>query len=180
MQFEPLNIADIILFTPNIHKDHRGFFLETFRVSSFSEHGIGGPFVQDNYSGSEKGVLRGLHYQLNHTQGKLISATVGSIFDVAVDVRKSSATFGQWAGAVLDAERKQQLWVPPGFAHGYYVLSDWAEISYKCTDYYDAASERTLLWNDAAIGVQWPLDGEPVLSEKDKKGVPLGDAEVFA
>ena len=179
MEFNPLNIADVVLFTPKIHKDHRGFFLETYRASAFIENGIAGPFVQDNYSGSGKGVLRGLHYQIQHTQGKLISVTAGKIFDVAVDLRKSSATFGQSAGVILDSERKQQLWVPPGFAHGYYVISDWAEITYKCTDYYEPASERTLLWNDPAIGIAWPLDGEPVLSEKDIRGVPLGDAEVF-
>lgn len=181
MEFLHLKIDDVILITPKVFGDDRGFFLETFREDLFSENGIQYQFVQENHSGSHQGVLRGLHYQMRHTQGKIVRALRGEIFDVAVDIRKSSATFGRWAGAFLSDQNKQQLWIPPGFAHGFYTLSDWAEIAYKATDYYDPASERTILWNDPDINVDWPfpLGDFPVVSEKDKIGKSFHDAEVF-
>ena len=147
----------------------------------FIDAGISQNFVQDNHSGSKKGTLRGLHYQIRQTQGKLLRVAVGEIFDVAVDVRCSSPTFGKWVGEVLSADNKRQLWVPPGFAHGFFVLSDWAELAYKATDYYSPAWERTILWNDPAIGIEWPLlsGADPILSTKDQQGKLLADADLF-
>jgi dTDP-4-dehydrorhamnose 3,5-epimerase len=181
MKFEQTEIPDVLLFTPEVFGDKRGFFLETFRSDLFSRSGIAEPFVQDNHSGSRQGILRGLHYQIRHGQGKLVRVVVGEIFDVAVDLRRGSSTFGRWVSVRLSAENKQQVWIPVGFAHGFYVLSDWAELIYKTTDYYAPEWERTLLWNDPALGIKWPLlDGRaPVLSEKDSHGKVLSEADLF-
>jgi dTDP-4-dehydrorhamnose 3,5-epimerase len=155
--------------------------METYREVEFSAAGIPGNFVQDNHSGSDQGTLRGLHYQIKQSQGKLVQVVSGEIFDVAVDLRKSSPNFGKWAGELLSAENKRQLWIPPGFAHGFYVLSDWANVIYKVTDYYAPEWDRTLLWNDPEIGIDWPLidGGEVNISTKDAKGFRLRDAETF-
>jgi dTDP-4-dehydrorhamnose 3,5-epimerase len=181
MEFISTIIPDVILIKPQVFGDERGFFLETYQVQKFAEAGITADFVQDNHSGSRQGTLRGLHYQIRQTQGKLVRVIAGEIFDVAVDIRRSSATFGQWTGARLSAENKLQIWVPPGFAHGFYVTSEWAEVVYKATDFYAPEWERSLLWNDPEIGVEWPiLEGKPpVLSGKDIKGIPLKNAELF-
>ena len=181
MKTTPLAIPDVILFEPNVFGDDRGFFFESFNQAKF-EVAIGRPvsFVQDNHSRSVKNVLRGLHYQIQQPQGKLVRVVQGEVFDVAVDIRKSSPTFGQWVGEILSAENKRQMWVPEGFAHGFVVLSDTAEFLYKTTDYYAPAHERTIVWNDPAIAIQWPIDGEPVLSAKDQQGKSLADAEHFA
>jgi len=181
MKFTPTSIPDVILIEPTVFGDQRGFFMETFQVQKFSEAGIPTEFVQDNHSGSQKGILRGLHYQLKQTQGKLVRVIDGEIFDVAVDLRRSSPTFGQWVGDYLSAENKHQLWIPPGFAHGFYVLSEWAEVLYKATDFYAPEWERTLAWDDPEIGIQWPLiDGQkPILSEKDQQGKSLKEADLF-
>jgi dTDP-4-dehydrorhamnose 3,5-epimerase len=172
MQFKPMAISDVLLIIPDVFGDERGFFMEVFQSRKFSEAGISAPFVQDNHSRSKQGVLRGLHYQIKHAQGKLVRTIIGEVFDVVVDLRKSSPTFGKWVGTHLSSDNKSQLWVPPGFAHGFYVLSDWAEVLYKTTDIYAPEFERTLFWNDPDIGVQWPfLPGQsPVLSSKDKNG----------
>lgn len=167
------SISDVKLLEPRVFGDERGFFMETFRDQWFKENIAHCSFVQENHSLSRKGVLRGLHYQTENAQGKLVRVVVGEVFDVAVDLRKNSPTFGQWVGEILSAENKRQLWVPEGFAHGFYVLSEVAELLYKCTDYYNPSAEHTLLWNDEMVGVNWPLNGEPVLSEKDKKGKKL-------
>ena len=155
--------------------------METYRAKHLDDAGITSSFVQDNHSGSRQGILRGLHYQIRHTQGKLIRAIVGEIFDVAVDLRRSSGTFGLWVGEVLSSENRRLLWVPEGFAHGFYVLSEWAEDIYKVTDYYDAESELTLIWDDPSVGIDWPLiDGRrPLLSDKDADGSRLDDAQTF-
>jgi dTDP-4-dehydrorhamnose 3,5-epimerase len=181
MEFVPTNLPEVILLRPKIFGDERGFFLETYRLDHFIEAGISAPFVQDNHSGSQQGVLRGLHYQIRQAQGKLVRVISGEIYDVAVDIRRSSPTCGQWTGAKLSAENKFQLWVPPGFAHGFYVLSEWAEVTYKVTDYYAPAWERSLLWNDPVLAIQWPLiDGRtPALAAKDADGKRLADAELF-
>lgn len=181
MKLISTSIPDIILIEPRVFGDVRGFFMETYHARKFEEFGITDRFVQDNYSGSHKGTLRGLHYQIRQVQGKLIRAIVGEIFDVAVDLRRSSTTFGQWVGENLSAENKRQLWVPPGFAHGFYVLSDWAEVLYKVTDFYAAEWDRTLIWNDPKVGITWPIeDGEsPILSAKDAQGKTLDETEVF-
>jgi dTDP-4-dehydrorhamnose 3,5-epimerase len=182
MDFTRTKIPDVLLIQPKVFEDERGFFMETFRESEFCELGIRLKFTQDSHSGSQKGVLRGLHYQIQHPQGKLVRAVVGEIFDVAVDIRKSSATFGQWAGVVLSAKNKQQLWIPPGFAHGFFVLSDWAEIVYKSTDNYAPEFERCILWNDPELNIEWPVQPgqNPLVSAKDSRGSGLKDAEVFA
>jgi dTDP-4-dehydrorhamnose 3,5-epimerase len=181
MKFTPTTIPDVVLIEPKVLTDDRGFFLETFQARKYASAGVTAPMVQDNHSGSRRGVLRGLHYQLRCPQGKLVSVLVGEIFDVAVDLRRSSPTFGQWVGLTLAAKDRRQVWVPPGFAHGFYVLSEWAEVCYKVTDFYNPECERTLLWNDPEVGVRWPLsDGEgPVLSPKDAQGQTLSRAEVF-
>ncbi|MEA4813238.1 MAG: dTDP-4-dehydrorhamnose 3,5-epimerase [Anaerolineaceae bacterium] len=181
MEFISTHIPDVLLIIPTVFGDHRGFFLETFRENAFSQHVPGQRFVQDNHSGSGQGTLRGLHYQLRQAQGKLVRAVVGSIFDVAVDIRPGSSTFGKWSGEILSAENKHQLWIPAGFAHGFYVLSPWAEVYYKATDYYDPESERGIAWNDPAIGIEWPLlEGvETLLSGKDAKAPLLENAEVY-
>lgn len=180
MKYTPLAIPDMVLMTPQMFGDHRGFFMETFRDDDFRENVADVCFVQDNHSRSVKGTLRGLHYQIEKSQGKLVRVTSGRVFDVGVDLRRSSPYFGQWAGVTLSADNKEILWVPPGFAHGFYVLSDFAEFTYKCTDYYAPEYERSIVWDDGDIGIDWPLiDGELLLSEKDKKGLPLKDVEVF-
>jgi dTDP-4-dehydrorhamnose 3,5-epimerase len=177
----PTSIPDVVLIQPRVFEDPRGFFMETFHARGFKEFGLPEKFVQDNHSGSRQGILRGLHYQIREVQGKLVRAVVGEIFDVAVDIRRASPSFGQWVGTTLSGENRHQLWIPPGFAHGFYVLSEWAEVIYKVTDYYAPEHEKTLLWNDPEIGIEWPLiDGmPPILSDKDARGKPLSEAELF-
>ena len=181
MKFTPTHLPDVILIQPRIFEDERGFFLESYQKERFFNAGIQADFVQDNHSASTKGVLRGLHYQIRQPQGKLMRVVVGEVFDVAVDLRRSSRTFGRWVGAILSAEEKNQLWVPPGFAHGFYVMSEQAEILYKATDYYAPQWERCLLWNDPALGIDWPIINSelPILSEKDAKGSLLSEAETY-
>lgn len=182
MHATPLAIPDVYLFTPKVFGDDRGFFFESFNANVFQEAtGLNPDFVQDNHSRSVKGVLRGLHYQLaSHAQGKLVRVVQGEVFDVAVDIRRSSPTFGKWVGARLSAENKNQLWVPPGFAHGFVTLSETAEFLYKTTDLYHPASERCIAWDDPEIGIEWPIDYAPSLSGKDQLGVALADAELFS
>jgi dTDP-4-dehydrorhamnose 3,5-epimerase len=173
-------LPGVKIIEPKVFEDARGFFMESWNARSFAAAGIDAQFVQDNHSRSGAGVLRGLHYQGRQVQGKLIRVVAGSVFDVAVDIRKSSPTFGRWVGVELSAQNKRQLWIPPGFAHGFYCLEDGTEFLYKCTDYYAPEFERTICWNDPAIGVAWPLGGKtPLLSPKDEAGVPLAEAEVF-
>ena len=181
MKATPLDIQDIIVFEPNIFGDDRGFFFESFNQKFFEEV-VGRPvqFVQDNHSRSVKGVLRGLHYQIQQSQGKLVRVTQGEVFDVAVDLRKSSTTFGKWVGVHLSAENKKQLWIPEGFAHGFVVLSESAEFLYKTTDYWTPEHERSLAWDDATVAINWPLAEPTALSAKDKKAVNFENAEVFA
>jgi dTDP-4-dehydrorhamnose 3,5-epimerase len=180
MKATPLAIPDVVLIEPKVFGDDRGFFFESFNQEKF-EAAIGRQvaFVQDNHSRSVKNVLRGLHYQVQQPQGKLVRVVQGEVFDVAVDIRKSSPTFGRWVGEILSAENKRQMWVPEGFAHGFIVLSDTAEFLYKTTDYYAPEHERSIAWNDPAIAIQWPIGG-PVLSAKDQQGKSLADAEHFA
>ncbi|MHB1120183.1 MAG: dTDP-4-dehydrorhamnose 3,5-epimerase [Bellilinea sp.] len=181
MKIIPTDIPDLLLIEPKVYRDERGFFMETYQQRLFVEAGLPDNFVQDNHSGSHKGILRGLHYQVTQPQGKLVRVVVGEVFDVAVDLRKSSPTFGRWVGARLSAENKRIFWIPPGFGHGYYVLSDWAEFVYKATAFYAPEFERTILWNDPQIGIEWPLlDGNaPLLSSKDAAGKLLSQAQVF-
>ena len=176
-----LAIPDVILFEPKVFGDERGFFFESFNQARFDE-AVGRPvtFVQDNHSRSVRNVLRGLHYQIQQPQGKLVRVAVGEVFDVAVDLRRGSPTFGKWVGAVLSAENKKQLWVPEGFGHGFVVLSDVAEFLYKTTDYYAPQHERCIIWNDPTLAIDWPIQGEPVLSAKDMKGAAFLQADVFA
>jgi dTDP-4-dehydrorhamnose 3,5-epimerase len=181
MIYKPTSIPEVILIEPRVFGDERGFFMETYRADELLAAGISTNFVQDNHSGSRGGILRGLHYQVRQSQGKLVRVVAGEIFDVAVDLRLSSPTFCQWVGLSLSAQNKHQMWIPCGFAHGFYVTSEWAEVVYKTTDYYAPQWERTLLWNDPTIGISWPLrDGEtPILSPKDVQGAPLAQAELF-
>lgn len=181
MRFTPTSIPDVILIEPRVFGDARGFFMETYQAQSFAAAGINANFVQDNQSGSRQGTLRGLHYQVQQAQGKLVRVLVGEIYDVAVDLRRNSPTFGKWVGISLSAENKHQLWVPPGFGHGFYVSSEWAEIHYKTTDYYAPQWERTILWDDPALGITWPLiAGQPtLLSPKDAQGLRLSEAELY-
>jgi dTDP-4-dehydrorhamnose 3,5-epimerase len=180
MKATPQSIPEVILFEPKVFGDDRGFFFESFNHARFEEAvGRTVRFVQDNHSKSTQGVLRGLHYQVQQAQGKLVRVVQGAVFDVAVDIRRSSPTFGQWVGAHLTAENKHQLWVPEGFAHGFVVLSETAEFLYKTTDYYAPAHERSILWNDPALGILWPFADTPRLSEKDLRALPLSRAEVF-
>ena len=174
-------IPDVLVVEPKVFGDNRGFFYESFNQKAFKEKiGTGVEFVQDNHSYSAHHVLRGLHYQIRQAQGKLVRVVAGSVYDVAVDIRQDSPTFGHWVGVTLSAENKRQLWIPPGFAHGFLVLSEFADFLYKTTDYYASQHERTILWNDPEIGIDWPLEGaEPVLSKKDQLGNPLRDADVF-
>ncbi|MBF7052336.1 dTDP-4-dehydrorhamnose 3,5-epimerase [Halomonas sp. KAO] len=182
MHYEKLAIPDIVLLTPKVFGDERGFFMETFRQSEFEQHCGDYTFVQDNHSMSAHGILRGLHYQLEKPQGKLVRVTRGEVFDVAVDMRQSSPTFGQWVGATLSADNKQMLWVPPGFAHAFYVVSDEAEFQYKCTDYYNPGDEYCIRWDDPSLAIEWPLVGgrAPRVSEKDGQGDSFVDAVKFA
>ncbi len=179
MRVQPTELPDVVLIEPEVHGDARGFFLETYHEHRYQAAGIGCRFVQDNLSRSRKGVLRGLHYQLHRPQAKLVQVIRGEVFDVAVDLRRDSPTFGRWVGVRLSEQNHAQLFIPVGFAHGFYVLSDVADLHYKCSDVYDPQSERTLLWNDPALGIQWPLAGEPIVSEKDQQGRPLAEAECF-
>lgn len=180
-QVNPTNIPDILMIEPKVFGDSRGFFFESFNAKNFaSATGLSVSFVQDNYSRSAKGVLRGLHYQVEQTQGKLVQVSQGAVFDAAVDIRKSSPTFGQWVGCELSEANHRQLWIPPGFAHGFMVLSESADFLYKNTDYYAPQHERCIAWNDPSIGIVWPSGITPLLSAKDQQGVSLAAAEVFA
>jgi dTDP-4-dehydrorhamnose 3,5-epimerase len=181
MKATRLSIPEVILFTPKVFGDDRGFFYESFNGKVFEKLcGLNHHFVQDNHSKSQKGVLRGLHYQLPPmTQGKLVRVTHGQVFDVAVDIRKSSPTFGQWVGVTLSGENKQQLWIPEGFAHGFVTLSDTAEFLYKTTNYYSPIHDRNIAWNDPDINIHWPLAEPPLLSPKDQDAKSLRDAEIF-
>jgi dTDP-4-dehydrorhamnose 3,5-epimerase len=182
MKVTPTSVPDVLVIEPKVFGDARGFFFESFNLRAFSEAtGIHVNFVQDNHSRSAKGVLRGLHYQTLQPQGKLVRVVRGAVFDVAVDIRESSPTFGRWVGVELTEENQRQLWVPPGFAHGFLVLSDSADFLYKTTDYYQPTLERCIAWNDPELGIKWPLDHvNPVLSEKDQRGLSLRQAELFA
>jgi dTDP-4-dehydrorhamnose 3,5-epimerase len=179
MRVVPTSIPDVLLVEPRVFEDARGFFFESWNRRAFAEAGIDAAFVQDNHSLSRRGVLRGLHYQVEHAQGKLIRVVTGAVFDVAVDLRRSSRTFGQHVAVTLSGENRQMLYIPPGFAHGFLVVSDAAEFLYKTTDYWYPAHERTLLWNDAALGIAWPAHVEPLLAPKDAAGVPLAATEVY-
>lgn len=180
MKATPLAISDVVLFEPKVFGDPRGFFFESFNQRAFEEVvGRSVHFVQDNHSRSTRGVLRGLHYQVQQPQGKLVRVVQGEVFDVAVDIRRDSATFGQWVGAFLSAENKHQLWVPEGFAHGFVVLTDTAEFLYKTTDFYAPSHERCIRWDDPALGIDWPINEPPALSAKDAQGALLAQAEVF-
>ena len=181
MKVVDTTINDVKIIEPNVFGDDRGFFLETWSSAAFANAGLNINFVQDNHSRSAQGVLRGMHYQIQHPQGKLVRCTSGKVFDVAVDLRKSSVHFGEWVGVELSAENKRQLWVPPGFAHGFYVMSESADFQYKCSDIYAPEYERSLLWNDSAVGIDWPLvDGvETQLATKDKAATVLSESDVF-
>ena len=180
MKVTPTAIADVLIIAPKVFVDSRGFFYESFNQAAFNAAtGTTCQFVQDNHSRSAKGVLRGLHYQINQPQGKLVRVVRGSVFDVAVDIRKSSPSFGKWVGLELTEENHKQLWIPAGFAHGFLVTSDTAEFLYKTTDYYAPEHERSIAWNDQTVGIDWPLDGEPILAAKDKTGQLFMDAEKF-
>ncbi len=181
MKATRLSIPEVVLLEPKVFGDARGFFFESYNERVFVEAtGVQPAFVQDNHSRSVKGVLRGLHYQIKQTQGKLVRVLAGEVFDVAVDIRKSSPTYGRWVGDILSAENKKELWIPEGFAHGFYVLSDAAEFFYKATDYWAPEHERFIAWNDPAIGIEWPLAGAPTLSAKDQHALPLAMAETFS
>ncbi|OZB37028.1 MAG: dTDP-4-dehydrorhamnose 3,5-epimerase [Halothiobacillus sp. 15-55-196] len=180
MKVTPTAIPEVLILEPKVFGDERGFFMESFNARKFAEAtGLNVQFVQDNHSRSTKGVLRGLHYQVQQPQGKLVRVVSGAVFDVAVDIRKSSPTFGQWVGVELSAENHRQLWVPAGFAHGFLVLSDTADFLYKTTDYYAPEYERCIRWNDSSIGIQWPISEAPSLSVKDAQGKSLNEAEYF-
>ncbi len=173
-------ILDVWVLEPKVFGDARGFFMESFNARAFRElTGVDAQFVQDNHSRSARGVLRGLHYQIRQPQGKLVRVTAGAVFDVAVDLRRRSPTFGRWVGVELSAENNRQMWVPPGFAHGFLVLSETADFLYKTTDYYAPEHERSLAWNDPALGIKWPLEGEPLLAAKDRDGTSLARADVY-
>ncbi len=177
----PTRLPEVLILEPKVFGDARGFFFESFNARDFAQcTGLDVSFVQDNHSKSAKGVLRGLHYQIEHPQGKLVRVTQGAVFDVAVDLRRSSPNFGKWEGVLLSENNKRQLWIPPGFAHGFLVTSDSAEFLYKTTDYWHPEHERSLLWNDPAVGVQWPVDGAPLLAAKDLAALPFADTLSFA
>ena len=181
MKIVPTEISDVLLLEPQVYRDSRGYFYESFNQKVFQDKtGVSTAFVQDNHSCSQRHVLRGLHYQIQQPQGKLIRAVVGEIFDVAVDLRRSSPTFGQWVGYRLSADNQRQLWIPAGFAHGFLVLSDVAEVLYKTTDYYAPQVERCIVWNDPSLAIAWPLTEPPILSAKDQAGQLLASAEVFS
>ena len=181
MNIFPTSIPEVFIIEPKVLQDDRGFFFESYQKSRFAEAGIPFDFVQDNHSQSQQGTLRGLHYQIQQAQGKLVRVVSGEIFDVAVDIRKNSPTFGKWVGDYLSAENKRMLWVPPGFAHGFYVTSSQAEVLYKATDYYAPQWERSILWNDPEINIDWPIikGTAPILSQKDASGKSLHEAEVY-
>lgn len=182
MKFVEIGLPGVIRVEPSVHGDERGYFMETWQAKRFSDAGIGAEFVQDNFSHSSKGILRGLHYQIQQPQGKLVRVVSGEVFDVAVDVRRSSPSFGRWTGEILSADNKYMLWVPPGFAHGFLVLSDSAEFEYKCSDYYAPQFERCIRWDDPDIAIDWPLAAgeQPVLSAKDAVAPFLKDAETYS
>ena len=179
MNVTPTAIPDVLVIEPKVFGDARGFFLESWNQRAFSAAGIRAGFVQDNHSRSTRDVLRGLHYQLQHPQGKLVRVIAGEIYDAAVDIRRNSPTFGRWVGLTLSAENRRMVWVPAGFAHGFLVVSEAAEVLYKATDYYAPEHERTIAWDDPDLAIEWPLSGPPVLSAKDKAGVRFRDAQVF-
>ena len=179
MKVQAAQIAGAMIVEPDVFGDDRGFFLESFNERAMREIGIVAHFVQDNHSRSQRNVLRGLHYQISQPQGKLVRVVSGTVFDVAVDVRRSSPSFGKWVGVELSAENKRMIWMPPGMAHGFIVLSDSADFLYKATDYYAPKFERTILWNDPDLGIRWPLASEPILSSKDAVGLTFRDAEVY-
>ena len=180
MRFTPTVIPDVLLVEPNVFGDARGFFYESWNRRAFAAAGLDADFVQDNHSRSARGVLRGLHYQVEHAQGKLVRVVEGEVFDVAVDLRRRSPTFGRHVAVTLSADNRRMLWIPPGFAHGFLVVSAAAEFLYKTTDYWYPDFERTLLWSDPALGIDWPLAGAPTLAAKDASGVPLVDAPTYA
>ena len=181
MKFTPTEIPSVVLVEPTVFGDERGFFIESWERRKFAAAGIDADFVQDNHSRSVRGTLRGLHYQIEQPQGKLVRVTSGEVYDVAVDVRRASPTFGRWVGAVLSADNRRQLWIPPGFAHGFYVTSDAAEFQYKCTDFYAPAHERTIRWDDPDLAIDWPVPAgaRPLLSPKDADGIRFRDADVY-
>lgn len=179
MQVVQTELPGVLIIEPRVFADPRGFFKETYHRQRYAEHGILPEFVQDNMSRSERGTLRGLHFQIAQPQGKLVQVLRGEVYDVAVDVRRDSPHFGHWTAALLSEDNHRQMYVPPGFAHGFYVTSPVADVMYKCTDFYAPQHERTLLWNDAQVGVPWPLSGDPILSQKDQQGVPLADLECY-
>jgi dTDP-4-dehydrorhamnose 3,5-epimerase len=179
MKLKRTRLPDVMVLEPRVFVDDRGFFLESYNQQTFAELDLTKPFVQDNHSHSARNVLRGMHYQLGRPQGKLVRVVAGAIWDVALDVRRSSATYGQWVGEELSAENKRMMWIPEGFAHGFLVVSDSADVLYKATDFYAPRFERSILWNDPALAIPWPLGGEPLLSEKDRTGTVLSQSEVF-
>lgn len=180
MQIEQTHLSGVLVITPRVFGDSRGFFYESFNQRAFQEHtGIAAQFVQDNHSRSARGVLRGLHYQIRQPQGKLVRVVRGAVLDVVLDIRRGSPTFGQWFSSLLTEENKVQLWIPPGFAHGFSVLEDDTEFLYKTTDYWAPEHERCILWNDPALAINWQLQGAPILSDKDQRGTPFASAEVF-
>jgi dTDP-4-dehydrorhamnose 3,5-epimerase len=179
MNVTPTALPDVKLIEPKVFGDDRGFFMESWNSRAFAAAGLDATFVQDNHSRSRRGVLRGLHYQIEHAQGKLVRVVAGEVFDVVVDLRRSSPTFGRSVGLMLSAQNRRMLWVPPGFAHGFLAVSDYAEFLYKTTDYWYLEHERTLLWNDPALRIEWPPSGAPILTAKDAAGTPLAAADVY-
>jgi len=181
MKVTPTKIPDVLVIEPKLITDSRGFFMEAYNLEQYKQAGIELNFIQDNHSGSKKGVLRGLHYQIKFPQGKLVSVIKGQVYDVAVDIRQNSPYFGQYVGEILSEDNRKQLWVPPGFAHGFYVLSDWAEFIYKITDVYAPQWERTISWNDPTLNIDWPINEEVdlIISEKDSHGTSFTDAEIY-
>lgn len=180
MRAVPAEIPDVLIIEPKVFGDARGFFFESWNRRSFAGLGLDVEFVQDNHSRSERNVLRGLHYQIEHAQGKLVRAIAGEVFDVAVDLRRGSKTFGKWVGFTLSAENKRMAWIPPGFAHGFCVVSEAAEFLYKTTDYWSPEHERTVIWNDPDLAIPWPLSGPPLLASKDAVGKRLAEAEIYS
>lgn len=180
MQIIDTSIDDVKIIAPRVFGDDRGFFYESWNAQTFAALGLDLTFVQDNNSKSAKNVLRGLHYQIQKPQGKLVRVIAGSVYDVVVDLRRSSRNFGQWEGFILSAENKRMLWVPPGFGHGFLSLEEGTEFLYRCTEFYAPEYERSLLWNDPVLAIDWPLEGEPALSAKDAAGLPLSEAEIFS
>jgi dTDP-4-dehydrorhamnose 3,5-epimerase len=180
MKLVSSSLPDVLIVEPRVFGDDRGYFFESYNERELEKLGLRARFVQDNQSRSARNVLRGLHYQIRQPQGKLVRVTAGEIYDVAVDIRRSSPTFGKWSAVVLSAQNHRMCWVPPGFAHGFLVVSDHAEVQYKTTDYYAPAHERCISWNDRDLAISWPLNGEPILSQKDRAGAPFKEAEVFS